>query len=206
MTQTTVSFRAMESHDFNDLLKLVIDTWHYRTWVPAQLVEPMADYFLCDMLARSSNITVAIQQEQVVGMIAYSTDIQTTMQQAIAHKQVAALRQILNALTPENVFTKFIETMELDERLLSAQKKKYDGTINLFIVNQAASGHGIGGKLYQRFISQMSDQQKTDFYLFTDSSSNFRFYEHQGLKKIATADYFWDDEKEEYYLYEGHIN
>ncbi|WP_159722636.1 GNAT family N-acetyltransferase [Enterococcus sp. CSURQ0835] len=202
---TEITFRPMQPRDFSTLLDLVIDTWQYRTWVPAPLVEPMADYFLCDMLERSSTITVALVQERVVGVIAYSTDIQSTAQQMIAHKRIAALRRILNVQAPENVFTKFIETMELDEQLLSQQQKKYDGTINLFIVHQAYAGRGIGSTMYQQFQQHMRSQQKQNFYLFTDSSSNFQFYEHHGLKKIATAKYDWGDETEEYYLYEGKL-
>lgn len=208
MDKADIEYRRLRQADFPVILKMVIDTWHYRAWVPAKLVEPLAAYFMYDMLERSPEIYVAELAGNVVGVIAFSTDIQTTLRQTISHHRIRAISTMLQAQDSDSIVTKFVETMEMDEKLLKNQHKKYDGTINLLLVAKSCKGLGIGKKLYQRFISEMQHNGLTSFYLFTDSSSNYHFYEHFGVQKVAQAVYDWqngDDSIELYYLYEGKV-
>ena len=42
-------------------------------------------------------------------------------------------------------------------------------------------GKGIGKQLFQSALDYMKEQKLNTLYLFTDTSCNYEFYEHQGM-------------------------
>jgi len=54
----------------------------------------------------------------------------------------------------------------------------------LFAISPAAQGLGGGRLLLEAFIDHCVTNGQSDLYLETDTSSNFRFYEHLGFKHI----------------------
>ena len=69
MKQETI-LRKMIPEDYDSILVLVINTWDYRSWVPNNLVAPMADFFLSDLLLESDDIFVAQTGDDIVGIVA----------------------------------------------------------------------------------------------------------------------------------------
>ena len=47
----------------------------------------------------------------------------------------------------------------------------------------AGRGEGVGEGLYEEGMRYLSYSGVANFYLFTDTSCNYGFYEHQGLKR-----------------------
>lgn len=60
-------------------------------------------------------------------------------------------------------------------------KFPYQYEVAFFAVGEAYRGMGIGKKLFESLLLQMRREQVKDFYLFTDTSCNYGFYEHQGM-------------------------
>lgn len=80
------------------------------------------------------------------------------------------------------VFHAFSEVERIDRELLS-QCHPYDGELAFFAVNKDCRGIGIGKMLFQKALEYMNTQKISAFYLFTDTSCNYGFYEHQGMKR-----------------------
>ena len=49
------------------------------------------------------------------------------------------------------------------------------------MVDSACRGKGIGKLLFESAILYMKEQNLDSFYLFTDTSCNYGFYEHHGM-------------------------
>ena len=78
----------------------------------------------------------------------------------------------------------FYKTIErIDDELLKQCEKPYQGEVAFFVVNAEYRGYGIGGKLFDAMLSYMKQEEIHDFYLFTDTSCNFSFYEYKGMKR-----------------------
>ena len=105
------------------------------------------------------------------------------------------------------VFTQYIDTLRINQRLLQRTHRHYHASLNFFSIDAQFRGLGLGNRLYHQFITYLQAQGIDTFFLFTDSSSNYQFYEKKGLRKIASETFYWqdEDEVEEYYLYEGHL-
>ena len=71
---------------------------------------------------------------------------------------------------------------EIYSQLLKQCDKDYrGGEIALFALSPEYRGLGIGKMLFHSVLAYMKSQSISDFCLYTDTSCNFGFYEHQGM-------------------------
>ena len=115
---------------------------------------------------------------------------------------------LLSSQEGRAVFRAFWEVDKIDRDLLS-ESKPYDGELAFFAVSRSCRGIGIGKMLFQRAIEYMKAQKISSFYLFTDTSCNYGFYEHQGMRrkgaKECSMEIGGQTEKFEFFLYDYHI-
>lgn len=71
----------------------------------------------------------------------------------------------------------------IDKELLSTYNKDYKGELAFFAINEKCRRKGLGRKLFQTVVDYMKSQDILEFYLFTDTSCNYPFYEHLGLNR-----------------------
>ena len=66
-------------------------------------------------------------------------------------------------------------------------------------------GLGIGKKLFRALLDYMEQQNISRFYLYTDNSCNYGFYEHQGMRRCGQKSYkvpLAVDNEMQFFLYE----
>ena len=159
------------------------------------------------MIISSSRIFVVRDKDEIVGVIAASI-INNIRQKANAKIRKYRALQEITSDKREEVFERYLDTLILNEKLLLESGKTFAASLNFFILDERYQGLGIGNKLYSLFIDYLQDKKIKVFFLFTDNSSNFQFYERKGLLKIAEEKYSWGGDVEDtelYYLYEGQV-
>ena len=62
------------------------------------------------------------------------------------------------------------------------------GELSFFVLNEAVRGLGIGKQLYNAALTYMRQENIQSFYLFTDISCNYGFYEHCGMQRRGEID------------------
>lgn len=199
--------------DRKETLNLIIETWDYYGWVPRKAVKAMGAYYLYEILSESSAAWVAEVDGQFAGIAAAADKSRRTCHPYYRLCQWLAYVRILLGRVGIDEFFQFVKTQDLDKELLSVTGKKFDAELTLLIAKGNCKGHGIGGALYQKFLNYMQEHDLKTFYLFTDSSCNYGFYEHKGVKRLAHRTFMWRPyEKnkaqypEEYYLYGSKLN
>lgn len=73
----------------------------------------------------------------------------------------------------------------IDKELLSSCDKDYKGELAFFAISEKCRGKGLGRKLFQTVVEYMKTKNISEFYLFTDTSCNYLFYEHLGLTRCC---------------------
>lgn len=207
MTEQII-YREMGPGDYDELLKLVIDTWQYADWVTAKLVAPLAEKFMVETLLHSSLRTVAVHNGKIAGIIAVGTGTDDAVAILCKSKELDALLRLTSDSTNEGKFLhQYLETKQLNLDMLKSRYDCYQGVINLLIVKKEYKGFGIGSTLFNRANRYFYDNRVSRFYLFSDSASNVFFYEKKGMERVSEISYKWDktddDSNEEYYMYEG---
>lgn len=63
-------------------------------------------------------------------------------------------------------------------------KGEFDGVLTLFAVNESCRGFGVGKTLLAGFSEYLKEQNVKRIYLYTDTTCNYGFYEHQGFERL----------------------
>ncbi|RSX55574.1 acetyltransferase, GNAT family [Bifidobacterium dolichotidis] len=84
--------------------------------------------------------------------------------------------------------------LDFQERFLAVEKELEDdslvnqdtqGEIELFMVNTTTQGMGVGGALWRRAQEEFAAEGVTSFFLHTDSTCDYEFYDHKGMQRVA---------------------
>ena len=73
----------------------------------------------------------------------------------------------------------------MDSELLENSKQSFDGEICLFAVSEECRGAGVGKRLYSAAVDYVKSEDARSYYLFTDTTCTYQFYEKRGMKRIG---------------------
>lgn len=185
MTTETISYRPVERSDYKALAALIDTSWNYSTLTSSFNAKQMSYAFLFSSLAHQSFTRVALKGNEPVGVAMGRTE-----ELPLKHKlYLIPLLFNLVALhfTPSGreAFQSFRRTLHVNKSLLKQTHETYDGELVLFAVRPETQGLGIGSHLFDDFLKYLRSQGASTFFLFTDTSCTYSFYENKGLKRTS---------------------
>lgn len=200
-----VAIRLVCGADMRSLENIIRKTWQYDRFCTPKTAERMARLYLASCLSRQTFARVAVSDGKTVGVIMGKDYRKHSLNLRYRLRQWAATLALYAGREGRRTTRAFSCVDELDRQMLQATGKEYQGEVAFFAVDETCRGLGIGKRLFDELQSYMQGQGIECFFLFTDSSCNFGFYEHQGLKRRQTRKYevpLGIRNKMEFYLYE----
>lgn len=203
-----IILRKANKIDYDDIAHIISDTWGYEEFCTPQIAHRMGRLYLASCLCEQTFNTVAVRENQVVGII-MGNHIQTS-HTPFRNKWFLLKCSVAMMLSSEGrkIIKMFRGFDSIDENLLKTSGKSFDGALSFFAVKSSERGTGVGGKLYGALMAYFKGEQIKNFYLFTDTSCNFGFYEHKGLKRIGekTVDFKpYAERTMTFFLYEKEV-
>lgn len=209
MRSDQIQYRTYRNQDYAAAIHMVMEAWRYNEWLPPKTAKAMGEYYTAELLAGSNEVWIAEKDGEAVGIAAVKNNRKRKKRLGYVIRRFLACARILLCGQGKSEFFQFIKTEELDEELLKESGRSYDAELTLLIVRPGMKGAGIGDRLYREVWDYLERENLQTICLFTDSSCNYGFYEHKGMRRIAQKTFYWkseDEEKEgipeEYYLYE----
>lgn len=180
-----VILREFQKSDRPELENVVREAWKYDRFCSPKTAAKMAKVYLNSCLTNQTFTRVAEVDGVPVGII-MGKDIQN-------HKCPFSMRLSWLCSVIELLITKegreisqiFDCVQSIDEELISRCNKEYQGELAFFAISEKCHGKGLGRKLFQTVVDYMHTQNIPEFYLFTDTSCNYPFYEHLGMKRCG---------------------
>ena len=103
----------------------------------------------------------------------------------------------------------FESVNHIDKDLIKETGCTYEGEVSFFAVSSRARGKGIRKELFRSLLDYMKSQKLKNFYLFTDTSCNYGFYEHKSMirrgQKETTFHINGEQTKISFFLYDSQI-
>ncbi|MDD3337602.1 MAG: GNAT family N-acetyltransferase [Lachnospiraceae bacterium] len=180
-----IILRKIDKKDYDDLAGIISATWRYEEFCTAKTAHKMGRLYLASCLCQQTFHMVAVRENQVVGIIMGNNN--RTSQTPFRNKWFLLKCSVAMMLSSEGrkVMKMFRGFDSIDQNLLKESKKNFDGTLCFFVVKGSERGTGVGNKLYEALMAYFNAEKIKNFYLFTDTTCNFGFYEHQGVKRIG---------------------
>ncbi|BEH90976.1 GNAT family N-acetyltransferase [Turicibacter sp. 1E2] len=178
-----LSFRPYQERDFKPLTRIIRQTWHYDQLTDSKTAGKMAAVFLRSCLANQTFSMVALYKGTPVGIILGKNCFTHRCSIYERLRQIQAILHLYASREGRQVAQLFGNVSTVDQQLLKECKKTYSAELALFVVDSSYRGMGLGQLLYQAFLDYLHQEYLHDFYLFTDTSCNFAFYERKGMTR-----------------------
>ena len=180
-----IVFREFQKKDSKMIEEIIIEAWNYNDLCSSKTAHKMAKVFLSSCLTNQTYARVALLDNQPIGVI-MTKDIKShKCPLKYKLKQAFAIISLYLSKEGRNTSKIFSNVDEIDKELLKECKKEYEGEVAFFAISSKARGKGIGKKMFSDMLEYMKLQNINNFYLFTDTSCNYGFYEHQGMHRCA---------------------
>lgn len=190
MTQE-VTLRSAQPADYPALHALNRGAWFKSDYIAyPEATNAYVDLDLNSSLSNASMATVAEVDGKIAGVILVSADSEPKYGRMLMQSTIDAAAT-LHAQGQE-IADYFYDRMKVeskyDAKLLEKAQENtdYDGRIVLFIMDPEFQGLGIGSKLFQAAKDYFEATNVQNYYLFTDSSCNYPFYDHKGMHRAGS--------------------
>lgn len=178
-----ITLREYQKEDFKALEKIIKETWHYDDFSSPKTAQKLARAFLSSCLTNQTFSCVAIHNDVPIGIILVNIKAKHKCPLGLRIQQIKAILALLISKEGRKVSKIFENVDQIDRKLLKECNTDYPAELALFAVDSSYRSKGVGKQLFQEALSYMSSQKLDKFYLFTDTSCNYGFYEHQGMIK-----------------------
>lgn len=203
-----IKYDFISKKDYNEITKLIHHTWYddYIKWDNStQLL--YSKIYLYSLLKDSNIGFKATVDNQFAGFILGSINRPNIFRRIkysiLFHCNLFKFRFHKNSYIGINE-TK--ETIQGNKKLLKPYKKELKSELTLFIVNSNFRNKGIGTTLMNKYMDVLKKKNIKKFYLYSDTYSNYKFYEKLGFIKLNVMHLDLNDgENAEFYIYEKDI-
>lgn len=178
-----IELREYQKQDFKALETIIRETWHYDDFSSPKTAIKLARVFLSSCLTNYTFSKVAVVDGNVAGIILANNIAKHKCSISNRLLQVKSIISLYSSKEGRNVSKIFGNVNGIDKQLLNENNKNYPAELTLFAVSSSCRGKGIGKMLFQSTLDYMKQEKLKEFYLFTDTSCNYGFYEHQGMTR-----------------------
>ncbi|WP_165496216.1 GNAT family N-acetyltransferase [Alloscardovia theropitheci] len=203
----SVILRPVQARDFDVLSRIMFDTWYADESVNETNVsqfKQMARFDVAHYLETSTHAMVAVQkdehqlsandgadEETVLGVAMWRNDsdwFHGTTQKHLADDE---LKHAYKRQEEDHEFATMLDEFLADaQRTIELSKKAADQSeaeLRLFMMDESARGKGVGKKLLSYAEKSMKDSGAQQYYLYTDSTCDYGFYDYIGMTRTAEA-------------------
>ena len=178
-----IIFRPIIKKDYLAIEKIIREAWHYDEFCTSKIAKLLSKIFLSSCLSNQTFTLVALLKEQPIGIIMGKNISEHKCPAHLSIRQRQSMEDLCATQEGRDAAEFYKTISEIDDTLLKQCEKTYQGEVAFFVVNAEYRGLGIGSKLFDAVLSYMKQEEIHDFYLFTDTSCNFSFYEYKEMKR-----------------------
>lgn len=181
MKEKNIIFREYRKDDREELENIIRKTWNYDKFCSSKIAKKMARTYLANCLSNQTFTNVVVINNVPVGIIMGKDIIKYKCPLKLRINQIISIISIYLSKEGRKVIKMFSNIDKIDKDLLKNTNKNYGGEVALFVINSNYKGLGIGKSLFESLKSYMKSQNIEEFFLYTDTSCNYGFYEHQKM-------------------------
>lgn len=201
LNKPNIIYRDILRSDYVPLVDIIRKTWNYDRFCSPKTAKRLAKIYLTSCLANQTYIRVAENNGETVGIImgknikTFKRNIRYSLMQYFAVAGIALSKE------GRAVGKMFQDFDAIDDLLLKESGHTFGAELAFFAVRSDQQGTGIGKSLYEQFLAYIAKENIDSFYLYTDTTCNYGFYEHQGLEKLAEKNHSLQPYRDEEILF-----
>lgn len=178
-----IILREYQKADHKILENVVREAWKYDRFCSPKTATKMAKVYLNSCLTNQTFTRVAEIDGEPVGIIMGKDIRKHKCPLSLRMKWLKSIAELYISKEGREISKIFASVQGIDKELLTYCKKDYKGELAFFVISEKYRGKGLGRRLFSSVVDYMKSKDISEFYLFTDTSCNYLFYEHLGLTR-----------------------
>ena len=178
-----IVLREYQTSDRPALIGIIRETWQYDKFASPKAAQKLARAYLDSCLTNQTFTQVALVDEVPVGIIMVKDRREKRCPFRLRLRMLLSVASLFLSKEGRMVTRFFSGVEEIDQQLLQDTQTEYQGEIAFFAVNSRYRGIGLGKKLFDAARDYMRTQRIRNFFLFTDTTCNYPFYERRGMER-----------------------
>lgn len=183
-----IVYRNLKKQDYNEVADLLSHAFGLHRYVSdKQLLQIFKKQYLYSCLSEATFSRVAEQNGKVVGVIMGNAKSDYRILPHIGYALKFLLYSFKLKIYGRKIsdsISGYRELHRIYRKFTQRHKGEFDGVLTLFAVNSECRGKGIGKKLLFDVEAYWKEHQTKSIYLYTDTTCNYGFYEHQGFVRL----------------------
>lgn len=183
-----IVYRNLKKQDYNEVADLLSHSFGLHRYVSDErLFRIFKKQYLYSCLSEATFSRVAEQNGKVVGVIMGNakSDYRILPHIGFALKFLLySFKMKIYGRKISDSVSGYHELHRIYRKFSQRHKGRFDGVLTLFAVSSECRGKGIGKKLLSDMETYWKERQTKSTYLYTDTTCNYGFYEHQGFIRL----------------------
>ncbi|MEB4784867.1 GNAT family N-acetyltransferase [Paenibacillus jamilae] len=183
-----LDIRDIRKEDIEPIKSIIADTWNAKDFIEDDGIinAAVTMMFISPILNKSTFGRVATLDGEVIGVIFGSRVGEITSYRLLQEDYTSELLQLLNLNDIERkVFVELTSmTNEAYSKLIRGKEDEFQGCLEFFAVSEEARGKKVGKQLFNELISYLKNTKTNKIYVYTDTMSNYGFYDHNGFVRL----------------------
>ncbi|MGY5486792.1 GNAT family N-acetyltransferase [Paenibacillus sp. ALE2] len=183
-----LDIRDIRKEDIEPIKAIIADTWNAKDFIEDEGIinATVTMMFISPILNKSTFGRVATLDGEVIGVIFGSRVGEITSYRLLQEDYTSELLQLLNLNDIERkVFVELTSmTNEAYSKLIRGKEDEFQGCLEFFAVSEGARGKKVGKQLFNELISYLKNTKTNKIYVYTDTMSNYGFYDHNGFVRL----------------------
>ena len=176
-----VIYRPYKRQDFKAVSSIINIIWKHESYYSPKTAVRLSEAYLRLCLTEQTFTQVALADGKPIGII-MGNHIRRHRCPLVLRLQAGWSVLVLSMTAEGRRSWRFLEEIDrIYAALLSGQPQEYRGELSFFAIHPDYHGQGIGRELFSRFCIYMERENIQHFYVFTDTSCNYGFYEYMNM-------------------------
>lgn len=205
----TVVYRPFEQRDTAHLAEVISQSWSYEKMFSKNTAYHFSHIFLYYELSRQSSNRVVEVEGRAAGIITSAFKSKHKRRGFYIMKVLKHGLQMAVTAEGRNVLLNYVKAVdELNSRMLNSLNEPFKAELSLFAVSPSLLGLGTGSALFNDLLLQLKKNQIETYYLYTDTTCNFGFYDYKGLERASAVKRYIKtpvNKEIEFFIYKGYV-
>ncbi len=188
-----ITYRDLEKEDYPRLERIIGETWGFsRRCKDKKVAGLLEKAYWASLLTQENFARVALINGKPVGVVLARREGKGKRNFAMNFRGLFYMfRLAVNAEGRSNLKI-FRELNQQNRRMFKEQGEKFDGELIYLNIMRNKKGKGLGNQLWEDTKNYIKNSGGKNFFFFTDTTCDYKFYEKKGCRRIAASEKILD--------------
>ena len=188
-----ITYRDLEKEDYPRLERIIGETWGFsRRCKDKKVAGLLEKAYWASLLTQENFARVALINGKPVGVVLARREGKGKRNFAMNFRGLFYMfRLAVNAEGRSNLKI-FRELNQQNRRMFKEQGEKFDGELIYLNIMRNKKGKGLGNQLWEDTNNYIKNSGGKNFFFFTDTTCDYKFYEKKGCRRIAASEKILD--------------